>query len=87
VNTSGRPRRHRLTPRIALGGAILGCTSTAVGLFILVPMINRSLDDAPLVTATILLVFLGLPMIAGSVALYVGNALWHWGRGRWASPH
>jgi hypothetical protein len=86
MNTSGRRRRHRLTPRIALGGATLGCTSTAVGLFILVPMISRSLDDAPLVTATILLVFLGVPVIVLSVALYVGDALWHWGRGRWASP-
>jgi uncharacterized membrane protein YfcA len=84
MNTSGRRRQHRLTPRIAVGGAILGCTSTAVGLFILIPIINRSSsDDSPIVTATILLVFLGLAAIVLSVALYVGDALWRWSRSRW----
>jgi hypothetical protein len=84
MNTSGRRRKHRLTPRIAVGGAILGCTSTAIGLFILIPMANRSpSDDSLIVNATILLVLLGLAAIVLSVALYVGDALWRWGRSRW----
>jgi hypothetical protein len=84
MSPSGKQRGNRHpASRIALGGAILGGISVAVGVLIMAPIANHSAsDDSPSSQATILLVFFGLVIVILSAALYAGAALWRWRRGQ-----